>query len=124
MPYSFTVDSVRKRITVRASGEFSMGDILSFRAALLAHPEVGPDMHALIDGRDVTEMPTPRELRILASNTEGFRRRFGSMRIAMLASSDYVLGMLRMYKAVLQGGPLIMEIFRDPDEARTWLAGE
>ena len=124
MPYSFTVDSARKRITVRASGEFSIGDILSFRAVLLAHPEVEPDMHALIDARDVTAMPTPREFRILASNAEGFRRRLGSMRIAMLASSDYVFGMLRMYKAVLQGGPLIMEIFRDPDEARTWLAGE
>jgi hypothetical protein len=45
-------------------------------------------------------------------------------RAAVIASSNLIYGLLRMYEVFNEGNPAQIRVFREPDEALKWLEGE
>ena len=41
--------------------------------------------------------------------------------MALVASEDFEFGLSRMWEAIAQDLPLEIKVFRDMDEARTWV---
>jgi hypothetical protein len=78
-------------------------------------------MSTLIDCRGVKTLLSSDDLRAIAQD---LRKTDLSERgpTAMIAGSDAVYGLLRMYEAFTDRSPAQIRAFRDEAEARAWLA--
>jgi len=77
----------------------------------------------LVDGREVTDMAVTAEgQRRLAALATTSAERLRGWRVAMVASSDVMYGMFRMWELQREGLGYEVHVFRDIEEARTWVA--
>ena len=79
-----------------------------------------------MDCRKVKALMKPEDLRVIAADIEKMTVVPAPGRCAVLAGSDVVFGLLRMYEAYSDGSPVEVRAFRDAAEARAWVdeAGE
>ena len=127
MPITVRVDTAAGVRYTAMSGDITGEQIVeTFRPAIEARaPETG--MNGLVDMRDVRTLDVSsgavweltRMLR--AAEPPGIRRR-----VAIVASSDFVFGMARMFESLASSGGAATEyqVFRDIAEARGWLGLE
>jgi len=80
-----------------------------------------PGMPGLIDCRTVKSLFTIADLRRLASESRKRPELQVPGRAAVLASSNLVYGLLRMYEVFTEGQPTEIRVFRKPEEAMLWL---
>ncbi len=82
-----------------------------------------PGFHALIDAReaDLTEV-TPDGLRTVAGVVATYVHDVGGdLKTAVVVSRDVVFGLGRMYEVYSEALPQTMQVFRDPQEALSWI---
>ena len=76
---------------------------------------------ALIDVRAVTALPSPTELRSLATEIRKLNSSRSPRRCALLVDSNSLFGLMRMLEAYCDGGSIDVRAFRDRAEAVDWL---
>jgi hypothetical protein len=99
----------------------SLGDVRVYLAAVLADPAYHAGMPSLVDCRQVTALLSPADLRTIAAEIANITTAPVAGRCAVLAASDVVFGLVRMYEAYSEGAPVEVRAFRDYDEAMAWL---
>lgn len=100
---------------------FSLDDVRVYLAAVMTDPSYRNGMPSLVDCRRVTALLSPEELRVIAADIGKLTTAPVSGRCAVLASSDVVFGLLRMYEVYSDGAPVEVRAFRDQNEAMAWL---
>ena len=100
---------------------FSLDDVRGYLAAVMTDPSRRNGMPSLVDCRQVTTLLSPADLRTIAADIGTLTTSPVSGRCAVLAGSDVVFGLLRMYEAYSDGAPIEVRAFRDPDAATAWL---
>jgi hypothetical protein len=90
---------------------------------LCADPCFRPGMPALIDCRRVQSLFSISDLRKVAADVRSRPEMSVPGRAAVLASSNLVYGLLRMYEVFSDGDPVEIRVFRKPEEAMAWLLG-
>jgi hypothetical protein len=99
-------------------------DVKAYLDELLQHPAFRPGMPGLIDCRSVKSQFSIMDLRKTAADAK-LRPQFQVPgRAAVLASSNLIYGLLRMYEVFNEGNPAEIRVFREPEEAMSWLRGE
>lgn len=118
MPVRYRIDTRRHAVFSTAEGVVTDDELLANQRAVQEDPQFSPDLDLLFDARPVTELrATSDGIRLLAL-TSPFAA--GSRR-ALVADSDEVFGMARMYESRSAGSPGETRSFRQIEEALDWL---
>lgn len=125
MPYSTEVIDEGRGILHIGSGIVSGEEILSSAQGILKMVQEGLSPHyALTDLSKVTEFNvTSDEIRKNADINIAISRYAPSVRVAIIAPSDHVYGIARMWQVHSNKTGWVSEIFRNTEEAKEWLKG-
>jgi hypothetical protein len=118
MPITHTIDHERRTMSTIASGRVTLADILQHlteerRAAGLSCAE-------LIDGRTGSVAFSPADVRTVVDVLRDLGAKHSLGPTAVLVSTDYAFGMLRMLEMLVDDVCRIRP-FRDPSDAERWL---
>jgi hypothetical protein len=119
VPISYKIDGGLCVTTV--AGEADLADVRAYLSARENDPARGGVIGTLIDVRGVTTLLSADDLRAIAKQRKQETDTSPGTRTAMLAGSDVVFGILRMYEAFTDGSNAAIRVFRDEGEARAWL---
>ena len=122
MPLRFWIDHEKDLVVTTAEGEVTAADLMDHARALAATPD--RPTRELVDLSERAEIPVPTDAvrqmaRFLAdadANTPGSR-------VALVAKTDALYGMLRLYQAHREHPSVAMQVFRDRAAALRWLDG-
>jgi len=104
-------------------GETNYEAVKSYLDTLLVDPKFRPGMPGLIDCRGVKSLFSIHDLRQTAADTKRRPELQVPARAAVLASSNLIFGLLRMFEVFNEGNPSEIRVFRKPEEAMAWLQG-
>lgn len=123
MPISYRIDTERNLVLAKGDGIINDADLLEFRRQLVSDPAFHPNMRELTDFRDVEKHEHNLEgLNKFLEQEKKYADRLGrDYRIAIVTSSDLHFGFSRMYIAGVSDMLPEVQVFRDIDEAETWL---
>lgn len=124
MPVTITTNAAeRVRYTV-ISGDVTGAELVEAFGRAAAAPEYDPSVNGLVDMRGVERLDVASSaIWDLAQLLRRAERGVTSRRVAIVAPSDFVFGMARMFEALAatSGAKTTYHIFRDMAEARAWL---
>jgi hypothetical protein len=123
MPVSYQTDAKRKIVVITAVGVVTAADAIGCLNALVTDTTVPIDMPWLVDGREVGRAPSPGEIRTIAGVLRQQRiEGTATSRIAIIAGSDLIYGIARMFGGHARLEPAEFDVFRDERVAVSWLA--
>ena len=120
MPVSYYIDAARGVVFTTFRGDVTLEEVGAVRNALRDDPDFRPTLNQLNDFRAVTTTMSAENIGRLARMTpfgKGSRR-------AIVVESDLLFGLSRMYELSGKEGGAMVEVFKDVQEARTWLGIE
>lgn len=121
MAYSFRIDTAQGVVLFKGAEIFSISDILNCLEEIEADPAFKPEFGHLVDMREVTNFePSSTEIRIRAYRDRGSAK-LDASRIAIVASSDLVYALSRMYATLMEDASASVRAFKDMNKAREWL---
>lgn len=106
---------------VRGSGDVTVADVAAVLDELLSHSSLAPGSCVLADARKVRSVPPTAELRRIAKDLTPLRAH-GVARIAVVARSNFVYGIARMFMVFAEGIGLNISVFRRVRDATEWLS--
>jgi hypothetical protein len=118
VPADYEIDVQRAIVLSRAWGRVLGEEFVDHQKRLRRDPDFKPHFDQLWDCRDVeSTQASAEDMRELAANnpfTGGSRR-------AVVAPSNAVFGLSRMFEILTEDTQDEFKVFRDWDEARSWL---
>jgi len=119
MPAYFKIDKQQKLVMSTAAGVFTMADVLEHQAKLLKDSDFDPSFSHLLDLTHIAKLDIETE----EVHTLAQRSIFSpDSRRAILANTDFVFGVLRMYEILRQDfGASGIRVFRNLDDALEWV---
>jgi hypothetical protein len=122
MAISTSIDPGTGARTHTVTGDLKLFDVRRTLEDVYARPEFRPDAAALWDLREATgEVPT-EDVRHLVDFVTKLIGDGDQGKVAIVVASDLGFGLSRMYETILGGQTRKpMKVFRDIDEANTWL---
>lgn len=122
MPLRYRIDLANGVIWTSASGEVNDEDVFEYRRAQLTDPDFRPGLLELADVRGVESLNVTSEgISRLAGADATHSMDERTRRLAIVASSDHVYGMARMYQTMTALHRPEVAVFRDYAEACVWL---
>jgi hypothetical protein len=122
MPITSSTDPSRNLITTRLKGLVTDGELIDHYRAVIEQYERMHPAFELVDGTGVEQMAlTPAGLATLAALVQARADRLRHVRCAMVAPSDVVYGMFRMWEISREHLGYELAVFRDEAAARRWL---
>lgn len=120
MPMSYSLDRGRRLVIAKAWGVLVDEDVHSGRQDLLDDPDFERDFGQLFDAREVEEVQLSVEVMGRMAQTSILAR---ESRRAFVATTPYQYRMATQFVTLAQPYQPYVQVFRDIDEALTWLAG-
>jgi hypothetical protein len=123
-PWAF-VDEGRG-LVFTPEGDLETAEILASKARLLADPaRLSAVRHAIVRLDGVTRFsPTSEEIRAIAEADTAIARHALDVTVAVVAPTDALFGMSRMWEVFAEGTAWRISVFRTLAEAETWLRAE
>ena len=119
MGFTVTVDGARRQLRVVADGAVTADAVRAHLASERADGALG--YAELIDARSAAPVVSSSDVRAVVDLLTGLARDGGLGPTAVVVSTDYAYGMLRMLE-ILADGVAAVRPFRDLTEAEHWLA--
>jgi hypothetical protein len=122
MPDYYEIDKERRLVTSTASGVITLDEIWAHQEKLVKDPDYDPGFAQLLDIAQVTKLElNGDDVRTIA----GSKIFASSSRLAIVASSNLMYGMARMFQIFREmKGEQGIHVFRDRDEALAWVLGQ
>ena len=126
MPIDYVIDVNLRRVVATAHGTLTDADVFGYQRAVWSHPEVvGFDEIVDMTGVEHIDLPTPsgERMRALAALSAAMDD-VAPSRFAIVAPTDAVFGLARMYGAYRQSesrSTKEVRVFRSMEDARAWL---
>lgn len=121
MPVTYTIDAARKRIYTRCTDRLVFADVLGHFRELLGDPACVGVLDALVDVTQTTYMPEASQLDAVVSEVRAIRKKVQFRMCAVVAASDSMFGMMRMFEVFATPYFRAIRVFRDAAAARAWL---
>jgi hypothetical protein len=119
MSLSYTIDAKRRLIIVRACGVLTEADVTRAREQLGGDPGFDREFDQLFDARDVEDIALSKEGMARLADTSILAP---AVRRAFVAATTLQYGMARMFTAVSEQRQHVTEVFRELEDAESWLA--
>lgn len=123
MPLRFRIDDEAGLVITTAEGRVSAEDLLAHARELALTPN--RPHRELVDFSDRVEITVPTEaVRQMAAFLANEDVNIPDSRLALVAKTDAVFGMMRVFQAHREHSNVAIRVFRDRDEALRWLTEE
>lgn len=121
MPVTYQIDRARGVIQTRCLGATTFDEVLDHFRALHTDPEVPECSSVLLDLSEVTTVPDRDQLRAIAGEVKGLRDRVRWGALSIVAPSDLLFGMSRIFGIFSESHFAHTGVFRTRAEAERWL---
>ena len=109
-------------VHVLCEGDVNIGQVLEYEMAIVDDPRFDPTHAELIDMRETTRFDVdPATIREIVGYEEKHVSYIGPRKVAFIAPTDVIFGMLRIYGSLEDDSPMDTNVFRSIQEACTWL---
>lgn len=124
MPVQYQIDKANGLIRTKCIGDVTLKEVIDHFQMLVLDPDCPDDLDVLLDLTEQTSVPQSRELRevTVAIRRAEQRVRFGIC--AIVASTDALYGMLRVFQVFTEDLFREAQVFRTTRDAEMWLATE
>ena len=124
MPISYHIEKDAGRVVLEFRGTITDRELFATYEALYADPSHRVGLDELTDCREVerVDVTTGALVALAASTARLLDGKQQTWRVAIVAPSDVVFGMARMYEAFRAESPEQVQVFRDRAAAEAWLA--
>ncbi len=125
MPITYEIDREQNLIVTTASGTLTDDDVLGLKARLVQDKHFKPGMRELSDIRNIDRLDvTPAGVRAMVKQDRDDAVIVSSHRLAIVLSDDVAFGMARMYQMLTESTMDDVGVFRDIEEAKSWLKSD
>lgn len=124
VPISYRIDPERRLIHTTCAGEVTLEDVWDHFETLARRPGLPERLDVLLDLRPTASLPTGKQMRSAAGSAALLSSQLVWGACAVIASSDALFGMARVFQAYAEGLFERVAVFRDLAEATAWLAGD
>jgi len=121
MPHSAQILDDLGIVVLRFWGDIDYGEIRNVFDEAVNLPGFRPKLKAVADCRKANTAMTGRDIQKLASDAQKTDPLWGESKWAILASSDLIFGLSRMYSALTSDYEVKTHVFRTVDDANEWL---
>jgi len=122
MPIEYDLDRNQQLVHTRCLGDTTFDEVMEHFSTLLADPELPGRLDVLLDLSGLTSVPESDQLRRVAAETGALASTVRWGALAIVAVSDLLYGMSRMFQAFSESHFRDSCVFRSHDEAESWLA--
>jgi len=121
VPITYQLDRARGVIQTRCSGAATFHEVIEHFRALHADPEVTERLSVLLDLTELASVPERDQLRAIAGEVKDMRDRVQWNALSIVAPSDLLFGMSRVFGIFAEGHFAHTGVFRTRAEAERWL---
>jgi hypothetical protein len=121
MPVTYEIDQARRLIHTRCVGDVTLNEVIEHFDVLAGDPACPDRLDVLLDLSEQMTLPASSQLRLVTRKIEDVSSRVRFGRCAIVATTDAMYGMTRVFGALTEGQFAAVRVFRNIDEARTWL---
>jgi hypothetical protein len=121
MPVTYQIDAESGIIRTRCIGAVTLKEVLGHFQDLIRDPDCPRRLDVLLDLSEETSLPESEEIRIVAYEISRVRERVEFGTCAVVACSDALYGMLRMFQVFTEEVFAETWVFRSLSEAEAWL---
>ena len=122
VPVTYTLDHIHGIIRTKCSGAITIEDVVEHFRELAQDPDCPDRLDVLLDLSEETSIPTRTNLQEVTREIHGIQGRVQFRRCAIVASTDALFGMLRMFEIFTEQYFRQTFVFRTTAEAEVWLA--
>ena len=121
MPIIYKLDRNAERIETQCIGDVTPGEVLEHFRELEADPELPKRLDVFLDLEQLTSIPKGDQIRDVSFEVDRLKATVEWGACAILATSDVVFGISRVFEVFTEGLFSRTRVFRDREEARRWL---
>jgi len=124
MPVTYELDLQRGLIRTRCTGPVVFAEVLEHFKALEADPACPDRLDVLLDLSGIINLPSAGQVKAVAAETNRLLSRVHWGRCAIVAPSDVIYGVSRMFEMISEAYFSGLRVFRSYDEAEAWLVAQ
>ena len=121
MPVTYQIDVPNGLIHTKCSGALTLAEVIGHFRELERDPNCPAHLDVLLEVSDGTTVPQSEELRDVAREIGRVRSRVQFGACAIVASTDVLFGMMRVFEVFAQDYFRETQVFRTIGEATSWL---
>ena len=121
MPVTYKIDTNRKLIRTKCSGDVTLQEVVDHFRQLAIDPESPEYLDVLLDLSEETSLPASGQLQSVAYEIKRIRQKVRFGLCAVVAEKDALYGMLRVFQVIAQEYFRAIGVFRTGEEAEVWL---
>ena len=118
---SYRIDREAGRIRTVCAGPVRLGDVVEHFRTLASDPALPPKLDVLLDLLAMTSLPDGDQIRAAAAEASRLRTRVAWGALAVVAGSDSLFGMSRVFETLVEPYFERTAVFRDLSSATAWL---
>jgi hypothetical protein len=119
---TYRIDTANAMIRTENIGDVTMGEVSSFFQELARDPDCPDHVNVLFDLTKQTWVPRSDDLRMATCKVSNIRGRVQFEACALVACTDVLFGMSRMFQVFAEDVFREVEVFRSVADAEAWLA--
>ncbi len=123
MPIDYSIDHDHRLVSVRAWGVLTDAELTAHAERFTSDPQATLGYDQLADFREVEDFDavSAEAVRAGARSLNAFEQDAHGVRLAILATEAAAFGLSRLYELERGDSPVEIRVFRDEEEARSWL---
>jgi hypothetical protein len=121
MPVRYQIDQTKGIIRTKCSGDVTLEDVLDHFRTLQSDPECPSRLDVLLDFSEWTSEANGAQLRTVSHAIAGVRDRIEFDACAIVAPTDLLFGVGRMFEVFAEEWFRAIHVFRSAGDAEAWL---
>ena len=121
MPVKYQIDKAHRIIRTRCTGPVTIEEVVEHFRVLERDPDCPDRVDVLLDLSEETSIPTKENLQQVTGEIKRIRGRVQFGTCAIVACTDALFGMLRMFEVFAEQYFRESRVFRTASEAEAWL---
>lgn len=125
MPLKYIIVESKKLVYLQGIANVSFSELMNHIDELCQDPKYKPPMKKLVDHRQIKKLDlTMKEQEYFVEKKVSFRELFSGEKCAIVTPTDFVSALARVHSALIEESNIETSIFRNFNEALTWLGIE
>ena len=122
MPLKYKIIESKKLVYLKGIGNVTFSELMNHIDEVRQDPKYKAPMKKLVDHRQIERLDlTMKEQELLAEKKASFRELFSGEKCVIVSSADFVSALARVHASINEGSNIDTSVFRDFNEALTWL---
>jgi hypothetical protein len=124
MPVTYTIDTQERVIRTHCIGMATLAEVVGHFRALERDPECAGRLDVLLDLSEMKSLPKAGQIQAVPYEVARIREKVRFEACAIVATTDPLFGMLRMFEVLAERYFRVIHVFRNRAEAEAWLVSE